>query len=142
MNVFKLEESESFFPQITPLVDVVLLVLIFFLITATYSNVPQELKLNLPEAGASDGQVATELRMFLTRDGKVRFRGEWYKRQKMLPVFKKLKKKHKSPVLLISADQRSAHQHLVDLIVQAKQAGIKNFGFEIVLRKTGRSGTK
>lgn len=133
MNVFKLDEEDNFFPQITPLVDVVLLVLIFFLVTATFSNVPQELDLQLPEASSSDGQVASEFRMFITPEGRVRFEDQWIKQKNILSILKNIKQQNKNPVLLISADARTAHQHLVDVIVSAKQAGIEDFGFEIVL---------
>lgn len=135
MNVFKLDEEENFFPQITPLVDVVLLVLIFFLVTATFANVPQELNLELPSASASDGQVATELRMFVTADGRIRFQNQWIDKENVLAVLKNIQQEEKNPVLLVSADARTAHQHLVDIIVTAKQAGIENFGFEIVLKE-------
>lgn len=135
MNVFELEDEDNFFPQITPLVDVVLLVLIFFLVTATFANVPQELGLDLPEASASDGQVATEYRMFVTSEGRIRFQNEWVEKQEVLPVLKRIQETSDNPVLLISADARTAHQHLVDLIVSAKQAGIEDFGFEIVLKE-------
>lgn len=133
MNVFELEDDENFLPQITPLVDVVLLVLIFFLVTSTFANVPQELNLELPEASASDGQVASQLRMFVTDDGRVRFQNQWIKKDELLPVLKRIQEEKQNPVLLISADARTAHQHLVDVIVSAKQAGIQDFGFEIVL---------
>jgi biopolymer transport protein ExbD len=135
MNVFELDDDENFLPQITPLVDVVLLVLIFFIVTTTFANVPKELDLELPEASASDGQVASELRMFVTSDGRVRFRNQWVEQSELLAVLKRLKQNRQNPVLLISADARTAHQHLVDVIVSAKQAGIENFGFEIVLKE-------
>ncbi len=134
MEIKRLDESEDFFPQITPMVDIVLLVLIFFLITATYSSVPKKLDVKLPEAGAADGQIATEVRLFLSASGRIRLKGRWLERGDLLPALKQMKKSMKNPVLLISADARSRHQRLVDIIARAKQAGISNFGFEITLR--------
>jgi len=135
MNVFKLDDDESVFPQITPLVDVVLLVLIFFLVTATFADIPKELDLQLPEAGSYDAQVTAEIRMFITNDGRFRLQNRWVEQNELLDVLRSIRKNNDNPVLLISADARTAHQSLIDAIVSAKEAGIEDFGLEIVLRE-------
>lgn len=135
MEIYRLDESESFFPKITPMVDIVLLVLIFFLVTATYSSVPKKLDVQLPQAGATDGQISTEVRLFLAADGRIRLKGKWLEEGELLSALNRLKKTVDKPVLLISADARSRHQRLVDIITRAKQAGISDFGFEITLKR-------
>lgn len=136
MNVFKLDDDDNFFPQITPLIDVFLLVLIFFLVTATYSKIPQKLDVDLPEAAQSDGETATRHRIYITRDGRYKYRDQWIKPDRLTNRLKTIQQTNDRPVLLISADSRSEHQKLVDVIVSAKQAGIQDFGFEIVMNES------
>lgn len=134
MKVYRLDDSESFFPQIVPMVDIVLLVLIFFLITATYTTIPQQLDVSLPETEVTDGPAATEVRLFLAADGRVRLAGEWLEREQLEEAFQRLSADIEQPVILISADSRSRHQWLVDVMSGARAAGIEDFGFEVTLR--------
>jgi biopolymer transport protein ExbD len=138
MKVFRVEDDDNLSPRITPLVDVVLLVLIFFLITATYKSVPQKIDVQVPEATLGDGQITTELRLFVTARGRFRLSDRWVAPEQLSSVLKNIKEQRTaSPVLLISADSRTRHQSLVDAVVAARQAGIENFGFEITLKGSG-----
>ncbi|MFP4687417.1 MAG: ExbD/TolR family protein [bacterium] len=138
MKVFRLEDADNFSPRITPLVDVVLLVLIFFLITATYKSVPHKLDVQVPEAALGDGQITTELRLFITAEGRFRLQDRWVSDDRLVAALRDIKEKQQhSPVLLISADSRARHQRLVDVVVAARQAGIEDFGFEITLGGSG-----
>ncbi|MGM0380562.1 MAG: ExbD/TolR family protein [bacterium] len=135
MKVFRLPEEESFFPQITPLVDIVLLVLIFFLVTATYSSVPRQIDVDLPETGAADRQVQTELRLFITADGSFRLQDRQIPADEVSETLQKVVGNVQGPaVLLISADRRVRYQTLIELVEKARRAGIDNFGFEVTLR--------
>ena len=136
MKVFRLPEEESFFPQITPLVDIVLLVLIFFLVTATYSSVPQQIDVSLPETGITDRQVQTRLRLFITADGNYRLQERRVSAEEITAALEeKMADAPEPAVLLISADRRVEYQVLIDLIEKARHAGIDNFGFEVTLRR-------
>ncbi len=138
MKVFRLPEEESFFPQITPLVDVVLLVLIFFLVTATYTSVPQQIDVSLPETGITDRQVQTRLRLFITADGDYRLQDRRVAEDQISAALEQVAAEAPEPaVLLISADRRVEYQLLIDLIEKARLSGIDNFGFEVTLRRSG-----
>ncbi len=137
MNVDRLEEDESYFPAITPLIDVVLLVLIFFIVTATYAEVPDELDLTLPEAATADTESMAEANLFITEDGRYRFEGSWYEEDELPGVFRSYREDARRTVLLISADARSNHQYVVTALGAARQAGIDDVGFEILVPDQG-----
>ncbi len=135
MQVYRIDDKEDFFPEIVPLVDIVLLVLIFFLVTATFVATPQKLDIVLPETELADGPAETTFRLFLSETGRVRFRQQWIDKTELPGVFRGLQNEVDNPVLLITADARSRHQSLVDIIGAARQVGIEQYGFEIALTR-------
>lgn len=135
MNVDRLDEDENMFPEITPLVDVILLVLIFFMVTPSFSDIPNEIEMELPRSGVTDDQPSTQQRVFITSSGKIRFQGGWMSLDEFGSTLKEISSQKKKPVLLISADGRARHQRIVSVIAEARESGVQDVGFEIVLTK-------
>lgn len=135
MDVDRIEDEDSYFPAITPLIDVVLLVLIFFIVTASFAEVPEELDLTLPEAATSDGESPAQSNLYVTAEGRFRFDGNWHDRESLIEALQQFREGSQGqPVLLISADRGSSHQHVVSAIGAAREAGIADIGFEILLQ--------
>jgi len=69
MPLVKRRERKKVEIPLTPLIDIVFLLLIYFLLTTNFL-VEEGIKVNLPRAGASAPQVKTEIIVYVDRQGK------------------------------------------------------------------------
>ena len=127
MNLRPNREQEPLDVNITPLIDVVFLLLIFFMVSTTFDKHAQ-LKVKLPEASPSSEQVKTE-RIVLAIDAK----GQYYINDKQLvnTTIKTLKQAlvktmndNKEMALILKADGKTPHQAVVTAMDAAAQVGL------------------
>ena len=109
--------------DLTPMVDVVFLLLIFFMISTTFVESPG-ISIKLPEASSqSVEREPQELKIYLSRDGDVYY----LDRKISITDYKKLLAEHRSnadnTTILLLADQESRHGKVVTLMDLARDAG-------------------
>ena len=108
--------------DITPLVDVVFILLIFFMVSSTFLELPG-MKLELPSAGAARAQPAEQATLFLSREGKILLGKKELSLQELAII---LANEASSESLIIKGDKEVAYGLVVKVIDIAKKAGIKN----------------
>ena len=115
-----------------PLIDVLLVILIFLMVTTTYSRYA-ELKINLPSADAAQAEqrveqidVAVDAQgRYLVNRAPVTFRGPEGLSQDLRRAAGELK----DPVIVISADANSPHQSVIYVMEAARLAGYGKITF-------------
>lgn len=122
--------------NVTPFVDVMLVLLIIFMVTAPMMN--EGLEVELPETRAVDNLPAESENMFLsiTSDGAVYL--DTY-RVEMDELGEKLKLlvTDKNKQLFLQADKNVPYGIVVDVMGRAREAGIDNLGVVAHLNTTG-----
>ncbi len=108
--------------DITPLVDVVFLLLIFFMVTSTFSELPG-IKLLLPSAKTSAQQAVKELTIMVTADNQLYLNGNPIKWTKLEPELTSALKNSASKTLIIKADRSTLHGKVVTIMDTARMAG-------------------
>ena len=116
--------------NVTPLVDVVLVLLIILMVSSTYI-VAQSLKVQLPKTHSTDGTAEKPATITLLKDGKLRWNEE--------PIVESaLEEKLKAAVaadpemsLVVSADKEVQHGNVVHVLDLAKLAGITKFAINV-----------
>lgn len=128
---FKRKPNDEPDLNLTPLIDVVFLLLIFFMVTTTFDRETQ-LKIELPQASGESRKAENVLEVSI--DSKSHF----FINQKEvvnsgLDTIKKALKQaagdEKSPPLLISADGQATHQAVITVLDAASQLGFVNITF-------------
>ena len=116
--------------NVTPLVDVVLVLLVILMVASTYI-VAQTLKVQLPRAKSTDGTAEKPTKVELLKDGKLR----WNEAPVVEP---ELAEKMKAAVaadpemsLVVSADKEVMHGNVVHVLDLAKLAGITKFAINV-----------
>jgi biopolymer transport protein ExbD/biopolymer transport protein TolR len=109
--------------DLTPMVDVVFLLLIFFMISTTFVESPG-ISIKLPEASSQAiDREPKEIKIYLSREGDVFYQD----RQITLADYKTLLSKHRADsdntTILLLADQESRHGKVVTLMDLARDAG-------------------
>lgn len=116
--------------NITPFVDIILVVLIIFIVTATYI-VKQSIKVTLPEAATGESTDTTSLGLMLDRDGGLYLDGEAITPDALRAFIREEKTKKPDLICLIAADAETPHGKVVGLIDLVKQEGVVKFAINI-----------
>jgi len=125
--------------NLTPLIDIVFLLLIFFMVSTTF-NKETKLEIALPEAGAQGAPDLSPSRLILaiTAGGEyqlaVESKSEASEFQTVqageLRVFLRVAaEKHREAVLVLKADAKTTHQAVVWALDAARKAGIEKVMF-------------
>ncbi|MFT7459804.1 MAG: biopolymer transport protein ExbD [Planctomycetota bacterium] len=116
------EESQV---DLTPLIDVVFIMLIFFIVTATFIK-ETGIDVNKPDAPTSTQQNKANILIAIdARDG------IWIDRRKIdirsvIPNIKRLRSENPQGTVVIQADKESRNKTLVEVMDAARQAGEYN----------------
>jgi biopolymer transport protein ExbD len=116
--------------NVTPLVDVVLVLLVILMVASTYI-VAQTLKVQLPRAKSTDGTAEKPTKVEILKDGKLRW-NEVYVQESELPgKLKEAVEKDPEVSLVVSADKEVQHGNVVHVLDLAKLAGVVKFAINV-----------
>ncbi|HTQ05537.1 MAG TPA: biopolymer transporter ExbD [Polyangiaceae bacterium] len=120
--------------NVTPMVDVMLVLLIIMMVAATYI-VSQALKVELPRTATSDETVAKTYVVTVTREGNYLFNDKPVSHAGLVNELKAARKASKGEVnLVITADAAAQHGQVVGVIDTAKLEGITKFAINVERR--------
>jgi len=123
--------------NVTPLVDIVLVLLIVFMVTTTYIVNPS-LKVDLPRAASGSETQKSSLGLSLDKDGKLYLNGEPATEEAVLSFIKAELPKTPELQAVIAADKTVPHGDVVHVIDVVKRAGVKRFAINV--EAAGTSG--
>lgn len=114
------------------MIDVLLVILIFLMITTTYSKF-SGLEINLPTADAPQNkEQPNEINVVVTAAGDVMINKAALGSRDIGAIataMKRLTGNGKDPVVIINADAKAAHQSVIDVMQAAQQAGLSHISF-------------
>jgi biopolymer transport protein ExbD len=116
--------------NITPFVDIILVVLIIFMVTAT-TIVKQSIKVELPDAATGEATESTSIGVTLLTDGGLLLDGEPVTPEALSSTLREQKAARDDVVVLISADKAVAHGRVTWLIDLVRSQGIARFAINI-----------
>ena len=122
--------SSSVEPEINliPFIDVLLVVLIFLMISTTFTRY-QELAITLPTAnGAASQSEAKQIHIAVSRDGRFAINGKVTDRSQLSNSLNALNKDNAIQVN-IDADAKAPHQAVVTALEAARDANLSNIVF-------------
>lgn len=118
--------------NLIPMIDVLLVILIFLMITTTYSKYAG-LEINLPTADAQQAQEqANEINVVVDLQGDVTVNKSAVGGRDVEAISLALKRAAgaaKEPVVIISADAKATHQSVIDVMQAAQLAGLSHISF-------------
>ncbi|MCX7957460.1 MAG: biopolymer transporter ExbD [Deltaproteobacteria bacterium] len=116
--------------NVTPLVDITLVLLIIFMVTATYIVTPS-IKVELPKAANSEESNPSTIAIVITKDDRTFLNGEEVSSQILVEKIKKALEHNPDVQAIISADRYVYHGKVVNIIDTVKGAGITKFAISI-----------
>jgi biopolymer transport protein ExbD len=118
--------------NLIPLIDVMLIVLIFLAVTTTYSRFA-ELRIDLPAADAEKSAARTnEIQVGVTADGRYSLAGPVVPFTDPPAFAERLRTAAQgmdNPIIVINADAQAPHQAVIGVMEAARLAGLARISF-------------
>ncbi len=110
--------------NITPLIDVLFILIIFFAVSSTFLEQPG-IKLALPEAKKTDLQKVEKAVIYVSSDEKMQFRDKDISLNNLQPLLVDAMKQSPDKSLIIDADKEVPHGFVVKIMDIARQSGVQ-----------------
>ena len=126
------DRKEELDVNITPLIDVVFLLLIFFMVSTTFER-ESEIEIMLPQAAAN--AVPTDefvMQVTIDAEGTYYVNGKRVVNSKIETLKKAMKEvagDRKDPPIILSADAQTPHQAVITVMDAARQLGFVHLNF-------------
>lgn len=134
---FRRKRKEKIEITMTPMIDVVFLLLIFFMVTTTFDK-ETALNINLPEAdGSEPDKTIKVITLMIDADGVYYLTGEDglphelvnQKKESLKRELMKLSGYARSTPFVIKADEKTSHGSVITALEMAGQVGFKHITF-------------
>lgn len=129
---FKFDSGDDVMAEINvvPLVDVILVVLIIFMVTAPMIMKPS-INVNLPKAASGEATVPSKLSITIAADGQLNLDGKPVDDARITAAALEEVKKNPDIQAIIAADKDVPHGRVVSVLDLVKGAGVKKFAISI-----------
>ncbi len=131
-RIARREEPEI---NLIPLIDVMLVIVIFLMLTTTFSKF-SGLEISLPTGESEEADTAVnEIVVVVTASGEVLVNRQPVGSQGIDAIAAALGKAVPAgggePVVIVNADAKAAHQHVIDVMQAAQRAGLPHVTFAV-----------
>jgi biopolymer transport protein ExbD len=127
-NIFQ-READELRLNLTPMIDAVFLLLIFFMVTTVFTR-PHQLQIALPEAVNYDRLKEKKLNVAISAEGQVEINGRLVDMADLAGWLEKEKSRTASTSLIIKADAQSMHGYVIDAMEIANKVGMTKISVE------------
>lgn len=129
----KHRDEDNLEPQMAPLIDVVFLLLIFFLVATTMKKIEKELPLELPESAIGVDRPESSDLVIISIDAKGNkyFGAEPVTTSTLLDRLAKIGATNKSRRIRLDADGSTNYRDIVEVVEAIQFQGMRNIGLRI-----------
>lgn len=128
MNIQADDGADEFVLNMTPMIDIVFLLLIFFMVTTTFMNEEQRIDVELPRA-ESPGvaiEVPDAISLTIEEDGTVYFQGEAIAHDELLNLLRQTAQHDPETPVTIRGHRAARHEAVVGVMDACGLAGLAN----------------
>ena len=121
---------------LTPLIDMVFLLLIFFLVATSFAQEERDQRVKLPITSSPKPLSAPPKQVIINilADGTTKVGGQVYSREKLAALLNRVAKNEPDRMVLIRADEQSLHKYFAGVAILCRQAGINEVKIGYVLQ--------
>jgi|UniRef100_A0A7C3UZV5 biopolymer transport protein ExbD len=116
--------------NMTPFVDIVLVILIIFLLSATVM-LPRTFSIALPKAAQADKLESVPIIISIDREGRIAINGTRLNQDQDFDQVFQSQKQGKESLAIIAADQETRHGRLIEVIDRLKGLKVQRIGIEV-----------
>lgn len=131
MNFRSARVSEQQGMNLVPLIDVLLILLIFFIVTFSMAQRENDLNISVPAAdsGAPKDRQVGEIVVNITKDGSVRVNTQTLNDEQLFQRFQQIFDFNKKQAIIIRADEESVYKNMFRVLDLCYKAGLYHVSF-------------
>ncbi len=120
--------------NLAPMIDVVFLLLIFFMVATTFAEKEKQIDLDLPtaESGEVAADAVDEIVVNVLGDGSTQIDGETVDRERMREIFARAARSNPETPVTIRGDRIAQLQIVTDVMDVCRIAGLSDIGIMTV----------
>ena len=117
--------------QLAPMVDILFILLIFFLVTSSYQQIEKELSIALPQADSAVDvdQAGRDVIVNITDKGTYIINRKEYTLEELRDLLIRTKKMLGTTTILLRADKESLYQDIIDVMNLCSELKITRLSF-------------
>ena len=117
--------------QIAPMVDILLFLLVFFILTWNFSRTEAELDVKVPAAkeGMENRRAAGEVILNVKKDGTIVMNRRLMSPEELLETLTRIAKLYPDQAVILRGDENVDYRHVVDVLDICRGANIWNVAF-------------
>jgi biopolymer transport protein ExbD len=125
---FQTRQLEPAAMQLAPMIDIVFLLLIFFIVTWQFSRSETEMKISVPSSqeGADPKRVLGEIIVNVRVTGEVVVEGQVMSQAQLKQKLSAIARQHQNQPVRLRGDSKAEYQTIVEVIDTCQKAGIWN----------------
>jgi biopolymer transport protein ExbD len=117
--------------NVTPLVDITLVLLIIFMVTAKLITDQLSMRVNLPKASTGDAGTGSLFSITLPSDGKMYLNGKEIDDKGLLDFIAKERKAGRNPKVVVSGDSGIEYGKVVRVLDLVRGAGLDDYAITV-----------
>ena len=121
---FRVKKKKKVLINVTSLIDVLFLLLIFFMVSSTFLEQPG-IKLELPHAKSAVVTEQKDFTLYVDKEGKIFLNADEVNVENLLVKLKEIVPDMIDGALVLKADQEVTHGIIVKIMDVAKQSGVR-----------------
>jgi biopolymer transport protein ExbD len=130
--------------NLTPMIDVVFLLIIFFMVATKFTELERNIELELPQV-ASAGEAATPkapLAVTVFADGRIELDGQHVDRAGLVAQLAAARQSSPDVEVVLHGDASCPFQHVADTLAACHDAQVTQIGITVELATAMRSSSK
>ncbi len=132
--LYRPKPKSSVLLDLSPLIDVVFLLLIFFMVSTTFKD-DHGLDLSLPGSESRQSAKSEHLTIVIDKDMVIRVDEENVAKEALQQKIQQLLSDHESKMVVLKVDRSVSHGLVVEAMDAAKSAGAEGLTFATVAKK-------
>jgi biopolymer transport protein ExbD len=131
MALFSNSESDEIgYINITPMVDVLLVLLVIFMVTANFLKM-ESVNINLPKVSSADPNIAKSVQIALTVSGKLLMEDTEITEERMISKLTQEAKYRPNMRVTLSADERLSYGRIAHAMGLIRQSGVTRIALSV-----------
>ena len=129
---FRREEEDNFALDMTPMIDVVFLLIIFFMVSTVFVDFSRKMDINLPTSKSSAFDESTKtLEVEMSKDKKIFLSGKPVSLLGLETTLAKMEFKDKKPSAIIRADKSLPYGDVIQVMGLLQKKGIPDISVAV-----------
>jgi len=117
--------------NLAPMIDIVFLLLIFFVVASTLNMNEVQATIQLPGTNTVEGKSIKEIVLYITKEGQVFLEKEKIEWEQLPDILYECMTENKTKKVTVYADREADFQYIVDILDLANQLKINQIQFSL-----------